>query len=290
MQVSAINSFNNYSRVNFEGRKLRKAAIGAAVAVPVIAASSCQPIEPIKAEANATAVLYYTPGGCNGCGDRDTVYVSVPEIQKDTIYLPRDFRIPQHIMDSLNFYKGPILGVKVDGDDDIHSYKDKVLLNTYFFDGWDYNYPETLKLNGWRTNEKQAVYDHNAIRSNRDAGIKFINEEVRVTDTKDRVPNTVTVIDENGKEAQRSGLLFDNLDGKRMFMHSNGKDAISVYELKGDKYEFLGKLEPGYLSKDKYGENFLVEGILGEDTEYHGINVGGTVINTRDLQELINQQ
>ena len=309
MQVSAINSVNSFSNVNFEGKKhkknkealkhvepqqsgrfMSKLAAPAAAAmflVPVVT-QSCQP-DIIEAHANAAAIVYYHPGqGCGGCG-KDTVVVN----QKDTLYFPtNDLIIPQDIQDSLNIWRGDFLDVPVDGDEDNNgSHENQVLLNLNGLRDWDYKFPESIRLNLLKTNKKQAVYDHVAVRSNMGSGSSFIDTELKVTKVN---AGDVTVVKADGTESNKlGGLLFEE-DGKKLFAHSNGRDSIYLYKFVEDginagKYESVGQLGRGYLGKAQYGENFLLDSVLGEGTEDHMIQIGGKAMTYAALKNLYDE-
>ena len=311
MQVSAINSVNHFNHVNFQGKKnhgAKKLAAPAAATLLMLApgAQSCVPdininSPGIHAEANAKAVaMIYMRPGCGGCGggkhDTDTVYVDhrdtvfVPEYQLDTIYLnPSGYRIPQDIMDSLNIWRGDYGKIKIDGDEDNNgSHKDQILLNLNGLRDWDYRYPEALRLNLLKTNEKQAVYDHIAVRSNTEAGSSFLNTELKVSKV---LPGDITVVRADGSESNKvSGLLFEQ-DGNKVFAHSNGKDSVFVYKFAAEgenagKYVSRGAFTEGYLPKDRYGENFLLDSVLGEGTEDHMIQIVGKAMQSEALKEL----
>jgi len=306
MQVNAINQF---STVNFEARKNKKAPkneqqipaqpaakggfmkslagpTAAAMFLIPIATGTMQSCDKIEVKAQAGAIIPFQPpcdhDGCDCEPGRDTTII------RDTIYIPPEFKFPTEIQDSLNIWRGDILDVPVEGDDG--DLKNKALLYIGGKRHWEYNRPEYMKLNLERCYDDEARYDH------------FIGDDVkndiRVTLVK---PGEITVVKKDGTVTdQVSGLMF-NEDGYKTFAHSNGENTIFVYpkamdgENKG-KFVELGTLSPGYLPEDggtvntQYGKNVLLTHIINEDIEDHFVNIEGKVMNVEALKEMAKEK
>ena len=231
--------------------------------------------------------IIVTPGDTVIIHDTITPPPVVIPPQIDTVYY-KEFDYPSEIMDSLNFYRGEILDVPVEGDDG--DLKNKVLLNLSGYRNWDYNKHETLDFNYDLSNKNEARFEH-VIESR-------INNDVRFTKVK---PGDVTIVRKDGTESRNVGGLMVNEDGVKTFIHSDGKGKIHAYpkatsgENKG-KYVELGTIEPGYLLSNgsssgiPHGVTVLLNSFLAEGTEDHYINVKGQVMDVEEFKKAIMDQ
>lgn len=213
----------------------------------------------------------------------DTIYVPKTDTiyLRDTIYVPTEnFEFPREIHDSLNYWRKDILDVEAKGDDGITD--GKALLFASATRDWYNKQFEYVKVNLAKSDATEARFDHII-------GDKIKND-IRITLVK---PGEITVVKKDGTETDRvSGLLF-NEDGVKTFAHSVNGEKITLYkkEMDGDnygKYVELGTVEPGYLPKDKYGQNVLLNGILSEGTEDHYTNVNSQVVDVEVIEEMSN--
>lgn len=199
-----------------------------------------------------------------------------------------DIDFPFDIQDSLNVYVGDYLDIPIDGLDDGIT-ENKVLMNIQGNRDWDYSRLESLTLNPKLSNKYEARYNHNIADS--------INNDVMITKV---LPHELTVVKSDGTVTSNvSGLLF-NEDGKKTFVHSNGKDRIHIYpkatsgENEG-KYVELGTMEHGYLYNGdgtvntKYGENIALYNILAEGSEDHFTHIKGKSVDAEEFKNYLKE-
>lgn len=316
MQVQAINSFNH---VNFEGKKHRQnkakeqtttperstlsklsgPAIAAMFLTPIATTTlpSCDNHVNIKSETYIMIPIRDTiyPGSRDTIYQNDTIYKNDTIYQKDTInkndtifvkdtiYVPvNNFKFPYDIQDSLNAWRKDVVDIEAEGDDG--SGKPKALLYASGIRDWNLQTPEYAKLNFIKSDDTEARYDHVIGNS--------IKNDIRVTKI---APGDITVVKKDGTETDNvAGLLF-NEDGVKTFAHSQGRDKIVIYrkEMSGDnrgKFVEAGTVEKGYLDKNKYGQNVLLNGLLSEDTEDHYTHVTSKVMDVDDIRDMIQEQ
>lgn len=297
MQINAINNLNFEGKFNKSNKTQNKPVNNApehrsngfmksltgpaAVAMFLIPiANSCNEDIIVKAEAGASIELPYgrdTIQNPDTIIKTDTVYNNDTIIKHDTIYIPPEFEFPYEIQDSLNTWRGDILDIDVEGDDIEGDYKNKALVYLQALRDWEFQRPESLKLNLAKSDATEARYDHNIADS--------IINDIRITKVN---PGDLTVVKKDGTITnQVSGLLF-NEDGQKTFMHSNGKDKIYIYPKAtsgqyNGKYVELGSAEKGFMPKDKFGQSILLNDMLSEGSIEHYINVEGNVVDVADL-------
>ena len=192
----------------------------------------------------------------------------------------------------MNYWRGEILDV--DANDETpgapKEYGDKALLGVSGYRDWDYHKYEKALLNLVKSDSTEAIYDHTIYdpRIRQDS----IKGDIRVTLVR---PGDLTVIRprNDGTEEitdQVSGLLF-NADGTKSFVHSNGRDKLFVYKrvnsgVDQGRYRYAGTLEPGYLEQDEFGQNVLLNGLIGRGTEEHLTGVKAKVLSVEDLHDM----
>ena len=306
MQVNSIQSYNyvnrfnqnGYQKQNLEQNNTSAQAVNftasdkstrAKVAGPLLAAMMVPvalfPTGCVKVTASANA--YH----CDHCGTPTNPIVIPPNdtiYRTDTIYIPPTFEFPQEIHDSLNFWRGDILDLPAEGDETPNVYNNKVLVSAGAVREWDFQRPEVLLMNLAKSRGDEAYYDH-IIKGNALNPDSVVND-VRVTLVK---PNKITIVRKNGTETRNVGGLMFNEDGKKVFMHSNGRDKIYVYVKDTDrnsetygKFVELGTAEPGDLEVSEDGLNVKLTDLLGENTIDYFTHGAFTVMTREQLEEL----
>lgn len=300
MQVNSINTFNYVNKanqmglkkqdlkqnnisaqeVNFTGEDKKHKAMGPLLAVMMIPMATI-PTSCIDVSASARAYAVHQNGGVPVTPvENDTI--------RDTIYVPMTYEFPQEIHDSLNYWRGGILDLPAEGDDNSGDYSNKVLLSAGAIREWDFQRPEYLKANLEKSREDEAFYDH-IIRGNEISPDSVVND-VRVTLVK---PNQITVKRLDGSESSNvTGLMF-NEDGVKVFMHSNGRDKLHVYKKETDrssenygKFVELGTAERGDLDVSEDGLNVKLVNLLGDNTIDYFTHGAFTVISKDELDEI----
>lgn len=291
MQVNAINYYGN---LNFTGKRNPKSKdtnieqstqdtntkrFMSKLSGPVAAALFLVPAATIPTgctyiDVSAHAFVNFP---FNPCCDRDTCI-------NDTIYIPAEFEFPKEIEDSLNYWRGDILEVPVEGDDG--DLENKALLYLSGKRQWMMDRPEYIKLNLANSRANEANYDHVIADT--------IPSELRVTKVN---PGEITVVRRDGTVTSNvSGLMFND-DGRKTFAHSNGRDSIYVYPkaLSGEnngKFVESKVYTRGYLDKNRYGENVLMVTYKEPgDPDYplthdHYVDITGMVRDANDLEDM----
>lgn len=304
MQVQAVNF---YSGTNFTSRKdnnkvnnrtpdytntpkqsplnkLSGPAIAAMFLVPGLAGtmSSCEDYVRVYVDTHITfpiEIPIVNPKDTIYITDKDTIMQNDTIILNDTIYIPtKEFEFPYEIQDSLNEWREDVLDIEGEGDDD--SGKSKALLYVSGTRDWYFQQPEYFKLNLEKSDNNEARYEH-VVGSD-------IKNDVRVTKIN---PGEITIVKKDGSELTDVGGLMFNEDGEKTFAHSSQGNKIVVYPkaMSGEhrgKYVELGTLEPGYLNKQQYGQNVLLNGILSEGTEDHFTNIKSKAVDAEILEEM----
>ena len=239
----------------------------------------------------------------------DTTYVNVHDTTfvdrpiHDTTYVeitvPREFEIPKEIViDSLNHWRS-YLDIPADGDNgDVDPKENQIFMSAQALRDWEHRTPDYAKLDFMKSNKDKAVYNHLYIPP---TGIKESDIEIVVAHrTANGNDKGIEVVKENGEVTKNvSGMLFKEND-KKLFMHSNGRDAISVYEEipegedNAGAFRFLGTVERGYLPYDggtdntQYRKNVLLNSIISPGTEDHYINTIVRTMNYDKLMDMLN--
>ncbi len=273
MQVNSINFLGN---VNFQGKKNKKQTVNneikneqqmqskgfmsavkgplaAVMFVPIAAAlpTSCNEV---NVEANATATVIFDPSNPN------------PDNPPDTTNLPI------RIFDSINYYRY-ILGIPADGDE--NGLDNRVLTKLYGENNWDYNRPGIFELNLPASTKEIAYYDYSSNGKTKTFPLQILEDG-----------NEYKFYDKDGSlRTGLGGVRYDDI-----FMQSRNGNKVMVYQYKtygehAGAFEELGSIEPGYLDKEEFGNNLLINDILSsEGTDYHYINVDATVKNIEDIE------
>ncbi len=266
MQVNAINSF---SGVNFHGKRKHdkavqvnqapsngfmhavKGPLAAVMFIPLAALpSSCDEIN-VSASASATVTIDPT------CPD---------EPPSDTTDLP------VRVFDSLNYYRY-ILGIPAAGDE--NGLDNRVLTKLYGENNWDYDNPGVFELNLPKSSKEIAFYDYRTKDKTKTFPLQILESG-----------NEYEFYDKDGSVRKgMGGVMYDDI-----FMQSRDGKKVMVYQYQKNgehagAFEELGSIEPGYLDKEQYGNNLLINDILSSHgTDYHYINVEATV---KDLDEIV---
>ena len=304
MQVNSINSIsyanrvnqNSYQKqnskqsqmsaqeVNFMGEdKKSHKAMGPLLAVMMIPAIATVPSSCIKMDARAKAQIIQNTGSYPITPvDNDTVVV------RDTIVIPATYEFPQEIHDSLNYWRGGVLGFPTDdASEAAGDFSNKVLASAGAIREWDFQRPEYLKMNLAKSKDNEAYYDH-IIRGNEIYPDSVAND-VRVTVVR---PNEIVVKRLDGSESNTAtGLLF-NEDGKKIFIHSAG-NKLHIYKKDVDresenfgKFVELGTAEHGDLDESEDGLNVKLFNLLGTNTIDYFTHGAYTVMSRDELENI----
>ena len=151
----------------------------------------------------------------------------------------------------------------------------RVLTKLYGENNWDYDNPGVFELNLPKSSKEIAFYDYRTKDKTKTFPLQILESG-----------NEYEFYDKDGSVRKgMGGVMYDDI-----FMQSRDGKKVMVYQYKKNgehagAFEELGSIEPGYLDKEQYGNNLLINDILSSHgTDYHYINVEATV---KDLDEIV---